>query len=147
MEPLFFENFEVNAEYLTAARTVTETDVVAFAGLSGDFNPLHTDEEFAKQGMFGARIAHGMLMASITSGLVNQTGILHRTAVALLGFSCMFKAPVKFGDTISVRLRVIEKREGQSPDGGVVRLAAFVTNQRRELVLDGEFLLLMKKRG
>ena len=147
MDPFFFEDFEMNAEYLTAARTVTEADVVSFAGVSGDYNPLHTDEEFAKQGMFGTRVAHGMLVASITSGLVNQTDILNRTIIAFLGLTCNFKGPVKFGDTISVRLRVIEKRDMQSPEAGLVRLAAFVSNQRRELVLDGDFLLLMKKRG
>ncbi|TDA68014.1 MAG: hypothetical protein D9V47_08885 [Clostridia bacterium] len=69
---LYFEDFAPGQEFLTARRTVTETDIVNFAGLSGDFNPLHTDEEYAKTTPFGRRIAHGLLISSISSGLQNQ---------------------------------------------------------------------------
>ena len=110
MESLYFEDFELGQEFITRSRTITEADVVAFAGLSGDFNPLHTDEEFAKKTVFGTRIAHGLLGLSIASGLINQLGIAEKTVMAFLGLNWTFKAALKFGDTISVRQRVLEKR-------------------------------------
>ncbi|MFI5266795.1 MAG: MaoC/PaaZ C-terminal domain-containing protein, partial [Chloroflexota bacterium] len=93
---LFFEEFEEDKEYVTRARTVTEADVVAFAGLSGDYNPLHTDAELMKSSQFGGRIAHGMLVSSIGTGLSSQMGWFEGTTVALLEVTFRFKGPVKF---------------------------------------------------
>ena len=81
---LYFDEFEIGDQCISQGRTVTESDVVAFAGLSGDFNPLHTDLEFCKRSQFGERIAHGMLVASIATGLANWTGIFEGTTLALL---------------------------------------------------------------
>src|SRR5437870_4163650 len=80
----YFDEFEIGASYTTASRTVTEADIVNFAGVSGDFNPLHTDESFARTTPFGTRIAHGMLVASIATGLANQSGLFEGTTIALL---------------------------------------------------------------
>jgi len=147
MEPLYFEDFEIDREYVTRSRTITEADVVAFAGLSGDFNPLHTDEEFAKKTMFGTRIAHGLLGLSIASGLINQMGIAEGTVMAFLGMTWNFKGALKFGDTITVRQRVAERRETSKQDRGILRMAISVINQNGEVVQEGEHTLMIKRRA
>ena len=147
MEPLYFEDFEIDREYVTRSRTITEADVVAFAGLSGDFNPLHTDEEFAKKTMFGTRIAHGLLGLSIASGLINQMGIAEGTVMAFLGMTWNFKGALKFGDTITVRQRVAERRESSKQDRGILRMAISVINQNGEVVQEGEHTLMIKRRA
>ena len=132
---------------MTRSRTITEADVVAFAGLSGDFNPLHTDEEFAKKTMFGTRIAHGLLGLSIASGLINQMGIAEGTVMAFLGMTWNFKGALKFGDTITVRQRVADRRETSRQDRGILRMAISVINQHGEVVQEGEHTLMIKRRG
>jgi acyl dehydratase len=144
---LTFEEFELGAKYVSQARTVTETDVVNFAGLSGDFNPLHTDAEFGRQTPFGERIAHGMLVAAMASGMANWTGIFEGTTLALLEQVIRYKSVVKFGDTVHLELEVAEKKETSKPDRGVVRLATLVLNQRAETVIEGEWVLLMRRKG
>jgi acyl dehydratase len=146
MSPLFFEDFEIGREYVTRSRTVTEADVVAFAGLSGDFNPLHTDEEFGKRTLYGSRIAHGLLVLSMASGLMTQTGITEGTVLAFLGLNWNFRDAVRFGDTVSVRMKVTGKRETKKADRGIVNLALSVLNQREELVQEGEFTLMILRR-
>ena len=147
MEPLYFEDFEIDREYVTRSRTITEADVVAFAGLSGDFNPLHTDEEFAKKTMFGTRIAHGLLGLSIASGLINQIGIAEGTVMAFLGMTWNFKGALKAGDTITVHQRVAERRETSKQDRGILRMAISVINQHGEVVQEGEHTLMIKRRA
>ena len=146
MAPLYFEDFEVGREYVTRGRTVTESDTVAFAGLSGDFNPLHTDREYARETIFGERIAHGLLGLSIASGLMTQTVALDQTVMAFLGLTWNFKGAIKFGDTITVRMRVAEKRETSKPDRGILRWEVAVINQRGETVQQGEQTLMLKRR-
>ncbi|CAN5770228.1 MaoC/PaaZ C-terminal domain-containing protein [soil metagenome] len=147
MESYYFEDFEEGLEFMTRSRTITEADVVAFAGLSGDFNPLHTDEEFASKTMFGTRIAHGLLGLSIASGLINQLGIGEKTVMAFLGMTWNFKAALKFGDTITVHQRVAEKRETSKPDRGILRMAVSVINQQGEIVQEGEHTLMIMRRS
>jgi len=144
---LHFEDFEVGAETVTDSRTVTEADVVAFAGLSGDYNPLHVDAEFARSTPFGERIAHGLLGLAIASGLVSRTGAIEGTALAFLGTEWRFTAPIKLGDTITVRSRVAEKRETSKADRGVVIFAVEVVNQHGEVVQEGTQTLLMRRRS
>jgi|SRR3990172_7612453 len=142
---LTYDEFELGAIYDAQARTITEADVVSFAGLSGDFNPLHTDAEAAKNTSFGGRIAHGMLTVSIATGMANMTGLMEGTTIALLEQNIKYTAPVKFGDTVRLQMEVIEKRESSKPDRGVVKLAARVLNQRDELVVDMIWTQLMKR--
>jgi acyl dehydratase len=144
---LTYEEFEIGAVYDTQARTITETDVVSFAGLSGDFNPLHTNAEAAKDSPFGERIAHGMLTVAISTGMANMTGLMAGTTIALMEQNIKYVAAVKFGDTIQLKLEVIEKRETSKPDRGIVKLAARVFNQRDELVVDMIWTQLMKRKG
>lgn len=144
---LTFEAFELGARYISQARTVTETDVVNFAGLSGDFNPLHTDAEFGRQTPFGERIAHGMLIVAMATGMANWTGIFEGTTLALLEQTIRYKGVVKFGDTIHLELEVTEKKETSKPDRGVVRFATQVRNQRDEAVIEGEWVVMMRRKG
>lgn len=144
---LTYEEFELGAIYDTQARTITEADVVSFAGLSGDFNPLHTDAETAKKSPFGERIAHGMLTVAISTGMANLTGLMEGTTIALMEQNIKYVAAVRFGDTVHLQMEVIEKRETSKPDRGVVKLAARVFNQRNELVVDMVWTQLMKRKG
>jgi acyl dehydratase len=147
MTPLYFEDFEIGSEYVTRSRTITEADVMAFAGLSGDFNPLHVDEEFSKNTIFGTRIAHGLLGLSIASGLINQLGIGEGTVIAFLGLTWNFKGAIRFGDTITARERLAEKRETSKNDRGILRMAITVLNQHGDVVQEGEHLLMVKRRN
>ncbi|HEX6510939.1 MAG TPA: MaoC/PaaZ C-terminal domain-containing protein [Chloroflexota bacterium] len=144
---LYFEEFEEGKEYVTRARTVTEADVVGFAGLSGDFNPLHTDAEFMKGSPFGERIAHGMLVASMGTGLSSQMGWFEGTTIALMEVVFRFKAPVKFGDTIRLAMKVRDKKETSKPDRGVLVMEANVLNQRDETVVEGQWTTMMRRKG
>jgi acyl dehydratase len=143
---LYFEEFDESVEYVSRSRTVTEADVVNFAGISGDYNPLHTDAEFMKSSRFGERIAHGMLVASMSTGLSNQRGWFEGTTIALLEMNFRFKEAVRFGDTLHLVLKVKEKRETKKQDQGVLVVAADMINQRDEIVMEGQWTALMKRR-
>src|SRR5690349_8161727 len=131
---LYFEDFEVGREFESAARTVTETDIINFAAFSGDWNPLHTDVEFAKTTPFGERIAHGLLGLTISSGLSIRSGIFDDTLIAFLGMEWKFTAPIKIGDTIRQKSFVKDRRETSKTDRGVVVIGVQVLNQRDEVV-------------
>lgn len=142
---LTFDEFEVGSVFASQARTVTEADVVNFAGLSGDFNPLHTDAEFGKRTPFGERIAHGMLTVAMATGMANWTGVFEGTTIALVEQVIRYKGVVKFGDTIHLELAVLEKTPTSKPDRGIVRFATSILNQRDEAVVEGEWTLLMRR--
>jgi len=141
---LTFDEFNVEDKFVSQARTVTEADVVSFAGLSGDFNPLHTDASFAASTPFGERIAHGMLIAAIATGMANWTGVFEGTTIALMQQLLQYKGAVKFGDTVHLELSVAEKKPTSKPDRGVVIFDARMINQDGETVLDGQWTLLMR---
>jgi 3-hydroxybutyryl-CoA dehydratase len=140
---LYFEEFEDGYEAETAARTVTEADVVLFAGLSGDYNPLHTDSEFARGTLFKERIAHGLLGLSIASGLANRLGFADGTAQALTGMEWKFRGPIMFGDTIRARIAVRKKKEMKQLGGGFVFFDVTLLNQKDEVVQKGTWTLLI----
>jgi acyl dehydratase len=142
---LCFEEFSIGDVHRSKARTLTEADIAAFAGLSGDFNPLHTDEEYARSTPFRGRIAHGMLVQSIATGLANQTLVFDGTTAAVMEMILRFRAPARAGDTLSIALTVREKEPKPGPKRGWVRFATSITNQRAEVVCEGEWLLLMHR--
>lgn len=147
MPGLFFEDFNVGDTFVSPGRTLTESDVTLFAGLSGDYNPLHTDEEFARQTLFGRRIAHGLLVLSISTGLIARTGVLDGTVIAFLAIEQWnFRAPVFIGDTIACIQTVESKRETKKPDRGIVRFRSEVRNQKAELVQEGVRTLMIRRR-
>ncbi|MEM7308871.1 MAG: MaoC/PaaZ C-terminal domain-containing protein [Planctomycetota bacterium] len=142
---LWFEDFEVGQVIWSPGRTVTETDLVLFTGLSGDNTYLHTNEELAKRSPFRGRIAHGMLVWSIASGLGVQTGIFEGTIDALAGMSMDFTAPVFPGDTVRLRLEITSKADKPSPRNGKVIFQARVFNQKDQMVVDGEWRTLVRR--
>ncbi len=141
----YFDEIAVGEEYESPGRTITETDIVIFAGLSGDYNILHTDAEFMKQSQFGERIAHGLLGLAIQAGLFTRATAAYAT-IAFLGLRWKFKGPIRIGDTIRMRAKVIEKKETDKPDRGIVTLQRTVLNQRGEVVQEGETDLMVERR-
>ena len=147
MTGMYWEEWNIGAEFKSSARTVTEADIVMFAGLSGDYNSLHIDEEFCKQTQFGTRIAHGPLVYAIAAGLLFQLHLYDDTLIAFLGFENLkFTNPVKAGDTIHARIKVLEKRETSRPDRGVMKRQLQVLNQRGEVVQEGVQAFLLKRK-
>jgi acyl dehydratase len=142
---LTFDQFNPGDTFVSQARTVTEADVVNFAGLSGDFNPLHTDEQFGRTTPFGGRIAHGMLVAAMATGMANWTGVFEGTTIALMEQVIQYKGAVKFGDTVRLELRVAEKKETSKADRGVVVFDTNVCNQDGKAVIEGRWTLMMKR--
>ncbi len=141
---LYFEEFEVGQVYVSAGRTITESDIVAFAGLSGDYNQIHTDAEYCKQSPFGQRIAHGLLVTSIASGLVNLSGMIDGTVIAFREIeSWKFTKPVFIGDTIHVRSEIIRTKALSRLGGGSVDLELSVLNQSDEVVMKGIWKVLV----
>src|SRR3982750_2799460 len=134
MKRTFYEDYAVGDAFITPARTVTETDVTMFAALSGDYNRLHTDSEYAAQGPFGERIAHGLLGLSIVIGLSFRTEIDPDGAVAFLGLSWKCSGPIKLGDTIHAIIRVADMRTTRDPERGIIVQATQLLNQRDEIV-------------
>jgi len=139
----YYDDFKVGDVEVTRARTITETDIVNFAAFSGDWYPLHTDIEYAKQGPFGERIAHGMLVLSVATGLMP---LYEMAIVAFYGMDKVrFTAPTKIGDTIHVELEVIEKQD-KGDLGGVIALKESVKNQRGEDVAVSTMKVLIAKK-
>lgn len=143
---LYFEQFAVGDSVTTAARTITEGDVVAFAALSGDWTSIHTDAEFAKTTMFGERVAHGLLGLSIATGLAVRSGFIEGTVLAFRELAWKFSNPIKIGDTIHVRATVTETKALSRLGGGSVMFDAEVINQHGQVTQRGMWNMLVKAR-
>jgi 3-hydroxybutyryl-CoA dehydratase len=143
----YFEDFALDSVSTSRSRTVTEADIVNFAGLSGDFIELHVSEAYAAKGPFGKRIAHGALVFSISTGLTVQTIDIDDTVIAFYGMDKLrFTRPVFIGDTIHVVKKVIVK-EQKGEDRGVVTFETTVLNQNGETVIIYTDKLLLKARA
>lgn len=141
---MYFEEFEVGQQITTQGRTVTEADIVAFAGLSGDFTAIHTDAEYAARSPFGQRVAHGLLGLSIASGLAAQTGILEGTVIAFREINeWKFANPIMIGDTIHLEMEVVETKGLRRVGGGLVVIELRVQNQKGDTVMKGKWSVLM----
>ncbi|MFC7516747.1 MaoC/PaaZ C-terminal domain-containing protein [Herbaspirillum sp. GCM10030257] len=141
---------EVGHSFQSAGRTITESDIVSFAGLSGDFNRLHVDEEYARSTPFGQRIAHGLLVLSILSGLTTQSNgyrQLEPFVLALLDINCRFPKPTFIGDTIFVQVTVMEKIKNYRPGKDKVVFRREAINQRGEVVVQADFAMMMRSMG
>lgn len=145
---LWFEDFKIGEERLSPGRTISEHDVMGFAGLTGDYSQVHTDEEFCRRTEFGTRIAHGLLGLAIAQGLSWRTNYTQGTGVASLAWNkWTFRKPIKFGDTVRVRWRPIDKRESKSKPGmGIIVEFVELVNQRGEVVQDGEHVIMVRRR-
>jgi acyl dehydratase len=142
---MWFEEFEEGQVITTVGRTVTETDIVSFAGLSGDYNQIHTDQAFSEQAPFGQRVAHGLLGLSIASGLAVQTGVMEGTIMAFREINnWKFSNPIFIGDTIHVRMTVKTIKAMPRLGGGLVEIELAVINQRDENVMKGNWSVLIQ---
>jgi 3-hydroxybutyryl-CoA dehydratase len=142
---LTFEEFEAGQSIVSPGRTITEADVVGFAGLSGDWNPMHTDAQFASQGMFGQRVAHGLLALSIASGMAWNLGFLQGTVLAFREMGeWKFSLPVFLGDTIRVRATVVETKPMPRLGGGLVTFKVEILNQEDKAVQRGTWGVLVR---
>ena len=142
---VFFEDLRIGQEFTSPGRTVTEADIVIFAGLSGDYNVLHTDAEHMKSSIFGERIAHGLLGLSIQQGLASrgEPAAAHGLLSAL---KWKFKGPIKIGDTVHVLSRIAAKKDGPDAGRGLVTVERRLVNQRGEVVQEGETEHVVERR-
>ena len=147
MSGKYFDEWILGEEFVTATRTMTETDVVMFAAMSGDYNELHTSVEVTRGNQFGKRIVHGLLGLAVSHGLLFRTGYLEGTAIAFLGVSeWKFIAPIFFGDTIHVKVKVVETKASNSKnDRGVLKLYLEILTQDGKIVQSGYKTLMMKR--
>lgn len=144
---MYFEEFEAGQKIQTAGRTVTESDIVSFAGLSGDFNQIHVDHEFSKNSPFKQRVAHGLLGLSIISGLAVQTGVMEGTVIAFREINeWKFIAPVFIGDTLQAELTVLETRPLRRLGGGAITIDIEAKKQDGSTVMKGTWTVLIASR-
>jgi acyl dehydratase len=144
---LYFEEFEVGLSITTPGRTLTEADILTFAGLSGDFNSIHTDAEYAKETPFGQRVAHGLLVLAVASGLAVRSGIMEGTVLAFREVTAWkFSRPVYIGDTIHAVLTVEETKALPRLGGGALVLNVGVKNQAGEMVMKGKWSVLVRSK-
>ena len=144
---LYFEDFTVGTRLRTAGRTITEADIVTFAGLSGDFNQIHTNAVYAAGDTFGKRVAHGLLVQSIATGLAVQSGVIEGTVLAFRELDCKFSLPVYIGDTVHVEIDIIELKAFPRLSGGNVTMKYAVVNQDGTITQRGNWVMLVKNRG
>jgi acyl dehydratase len=143
----FFEDVEVGENYQTPARTVTEADILNFAGLSGDFNAIHTDEVFCRQVGLPGRVAHGLLTLSILSGLNERVGYTEGTILAFLGINNLsYGKYVTPGDTIHAQVEITGKRESSKPGRGIVTSLFTGVNQDGAAVVKCEMVVMIRRR-
>ena len=144
----YFEDFIIGEEFESPGRTITETDVVMFAGISGDYNQVHTDEEYCKEkSLYQTRIVHGLFGLAIVEGLKFRVGLFEGTAIASLEWTWKFKAPLLIGDTVKVRWKIVKKRETKKPDRGIIWEHVELINQRQEIVGEGEHVVMMQRKS
>lgn len=142
----YLEDYEIGREYTSQGRTITEADVVNFAGVSGDFNPLNTDEEFGKANQFGKRIAHGALGFIISNGLNNQMGIAEGTTIAFIECTVKYTAPLLIGDTVRIVVIPTEVIHSSKPGKGILKQLVKLVNQDERVIMESNQTLMVKSR-
>lgn len=140
----YLSEFKVGDVYTTLSRTLTETDVVLFAGISGDMNPIHTDKTYAENLPFGSRIGHGLLCSGIATGLWGRMGLVDGSAIAALSTEWKFVGAVKIGDTIHCECEILDvTRSHSKPDRGVLNLGYKIINQDGQICQTGSMKTMM----
>ena len=145
MPSYYYEDFNIEDSFRTAGRTIDQSDINTFAGLSGDYHSLHTNDVYAKEALFGKRIAHGILTLAITSGLLFRSGIFEETGLGNLGSTEKYLRPVFPGDTIYAEITIINKKL-MADKGGIVTARIDTINQDKKIVLTQEMNILLKCR-
>jgi acyl dehydratase len=144
MAGLFFEEFSVGQKIQTVGRTISEDAIFTFAGLTGDFNQIHTDAEFSKTTQFGQRVAHGLLGLSMATGLIMRTGFLEGTVLAFREINeWKFVKPFFIGDTVHAELTIDEMKALPRIGGGALTAGVLVKNQADEICQRGSLNLLV----
>jgi acyl dehydratase len=144
---LYFEDLHEGDVFLSAGRTVTEADVVGFAGVSGDFNSIHLDVESTQSNRYGRRVAHGLLGLSMATGLLDRMAIFHRSMIAMLSINdWTFKAPLFIGDTIHLELTILSTRMTSKRDSGIVVRQMRLLNQEKTVVQEGTITVMIARR-
>ena len=143
---LYFEEFEAGQSLMTAGRTITESDIVNFAGISGDYNQMHVDAEYAAGGEFGERVAHGLLIVSITIGLLVQTGVMEGTVLAFRELDWKFSLPVMIGETIRAMFEITKTKALPRLGGGSIVGKVSVLNQDDRVVQRGNIVVLVRSK-
>lgn len=138
-----FDEWNIGEEFVTGARTITEADIVNFAGLSGDWSATHTNDVYGKSTIYGSRIAYGNVTFIVSTGLLAQTLMFEGTTLALLDFKISYQEPVRFGDTIYCRFSVVEKRLTKTPDQGLITVHVLVNNQNDDQVAEETLVFLV----
>jgi acyl dehydratase len=139
----YYEAFEIGQKMVTRGRTVTEADIVQFAGLTGDYNPMHTDAEYMKSSQFGQRVAHGMLTLSYAVGQAYQLGFMERTVMAFRGLEMKFSLPVYIGDTLRTELTIKDMKPMTRLGSGVIDLDVKIINQAGKVVQSGTWTIMI----
>jgi acyl dehydratase len=143
----YFEDFDIGQEFISPARTITQTDIVNFACLSGDFNEVHTNWEYCKTTSFGEPIAHGPLVYAVMGGLQYASGINDGTLIALLQIDCWrMLGAVKHGDTIRLLSKVLAKKESSKGDRGIVTFKRKCLKQDGSIAQEMQATLLYRRR-
>ncbi len=142
----YYEDLNIGAEYTTRSRTLTETDIVYYAGLSWDYNPEHTDVEFAKGSVFQERVSHMLLSLVFANGLSASNAILRGTARGYLGLKWRTLRVCRIGDTLHVKETILDKKDSSRTGVGIVTIGVQVINQRDEVVNEGERVMLVAHR-
>jgi acyl dehydratase len=142
----FYEDLAIGERFSTSAHTISQADINRFADLSGDYNPIHLDSEFARHTPFGQPIAHGLLIVSRLSGLVERSGLHEGTIVALRRMEKIeFINPVFAGDSIHGELAVLDKQDKET--AGLVKFGLKGMNQQRKVVVEMTYDVLLRKRN
>lgn len=142
---LYYEDLSEGQTFTSPARTVTETDLVSFSMLSGDWNAIHTDAEFAESSYYGKRVVHGVFGLSMMTGLMDRTGLFSGSAIAMLGIKdWQFKAPIFIGDTLHFEMEILSKRLTSKEDRGIVDRRFRLINQRREITQEGDIGIMLR---
>jgi acyl dehydratase len=145
--PCRFEDFRVGQEIRTRKHTITEKQILDYAAISGDHNPLHTDEDFASKGPYGVRIAPGLLVLAIASGLATELGVVNESVLAFRQLSCKFRGPVFIGDAISVQFKVARVKSIPRTGGGLVDVELRVYNQAEQAIQTGTWTMWVQGAG
>ena len=138
-----YDQWELGEDFITGARTITEADIVNFAGLSGDWSATHTNDVYGTSTIYGSRIAYGNVTFIVSTGLLAQTLMFEGTTVALLDMQISYQEPVRFEDTIYCKFIPVEKRPTKTPGRGLITFHVFVYNQNDEQVAEERLVLLI----
>ncbi len=143
MEEKYYEDYQIGQEFISPGRTVTEADIVAYAGISGDYSQLHISQEHARKTQFGQRVAHGLLGLTIAQGLETWTDIGNVRGVASLGWTWDFRLPLFIGDTIHLKVTLDKKRKTKKLGQGILYFSEKLYNQKGQVLQEGEHRLMV----